>query len=192
VHLPVETELKTQLDTDLKQALRAGDKVRLSVIRIVLAEIKNAEMARQEKMMSGFLRQHQVAADDDAVARQNKLNAIAKEVERIVPDTKLANADVLGVLSKQARQREESIAAYKQGNRPDLVAQEEAELAVLREYLPQAASRDDIVAAVKKVITETGAQSARDKGKVMPRVIAELKGRADGRQINEVVSELLQ
>jgi uncharacterized protein len=188
----MDAELKTQLNSDLKDALRAGDKVKLSVIRMVLSEIKNVEMARQEKLMAGFLRQHLVTADDDEAARQSKLNAIAREVERIAPETKLANADILGVLSKQAKQREESIAAYTQGKRPDLVVQEEAELVVLRGYLPQAASRDDIVAAVKKAIADTGAQSARDKGKVMPRVIAELKGRADGRQINEVVTELLQ
>jgi uncharacterized protein len=192
VGLAMDAELKTQLNTDLKDALRAGDKVKLSVIRMVLSEIKNAEMAKQEKLMAGFLRQHLVTADDDEAARQIKLNAIAREVERIIPETKLANADILGVLSKQAKQREESIAAYTQGKRPDLVVQEEAELLVLRTYLPQAASRDDIVAAVKKAIADTGAQSARDKGKVMPRVIAELKGRADGRQINEVVTELLQ
>jgi uncharacterized protein len=192
VGVAMDAELNTQLNADLKGALRAGDKVKLLVIRMVLSEIKNAEMAKQEKLMAGFLRQHLVTADDDEAARQSKLNAIAREVERIAPETKLANSDILGVLSKQAKQREESIAAYTQGQRPDLVVQEEAELVVLRAYLPQAASRDDIVAAVKKAIADTGAQSARDKGKVIPRVIAELKGRADGRQINEVVTELLQ
>ncbi len=104
----------------------------------------------------------------------------------------LTDSDILGILSKEARQREESITAFKSGNRPDLVAKEEAELNIIKTYLPAAASRDEIVALAKKVIAETGAQGMKDRGKVMPKLIAELKGKADGRIINEVVSQLLQ
>jgi uncharacterized protein len=103
----------------------------------------------------------------------------------------LTDNDLLGILSKEARQREESILAFKTGNRPDLVAKEEAELAVIKSYLPAAASRDEIVALAKKVIAEVGAQGMKDRGKVMPKLVAELKGKADGRVINEVVSQLL-
>jgi uncharacterized protein YqeY len=71
------------------------------------------------------------------------------------------------------------------------VAQEEAELAILQEYQPQQMSREDIVAVAKQVIGEVGAQGLGDKGKVMPKLIAQLKGKADGREINEVVTELL-
>jgi uncharacterized protein len=188
----VEAELKTQLSSDLKTALRSGEKVKLSVIRNILAAVKNTEMARQEKMMAGFLKEHQVTANDDDAAKKAKLDAVAREVERIKPQFALNDGDILGVISKEAKQREESIAAYKQGNRMDLVVQEEAELAILKTYLPQQATREDIVNAVKQVIAETGAQGPRDKGKVMPKVIAMLKGRAEGREINEVVSELLK
>ena len=72
------------------------------------------------------------------------------------------------------------------------MAQEEAELAVLKEYLPQQLTREEIIAAARQVIEEVGAQEPRDKGKVMPKLIAQLKGKADGREINEVVTELLQ
>lgn len=104
----------------------------------------------------------------------------------------LADSDILGLLSREARQRDESITAFKAGNRPDLVAKEEAELAIIKSYLPAAASRDEIVTLAKKVIAETGAQGMKDRGKVMPKLVAELKGKADGRVINEVVSQLLQ
>ena len=149
----MESNLAKRLNEDLKQAMRGGDRVKRSVIRLVFAAVKNAEIARQ--------------AD-------------------------LEDNDVMGVIAKEARQREESIEAFKQGNRPDLVAQEEAELAILQEYLPQQMTRDEIVAEAQKVIADVGAQGPSDKGKVMPKLIAQLKGRADGREINAVVTELLQ
>ena len=147
-----EAELKQKLMDDLKQAMRGGDKVRRSVIRLVMAAIKNAEIARQ-------------AALDDT--------------------------DILGIIAKEVRQRRESIEAFRLGNRQDLVAQEEAELAILNEYLPQQMTREELIVAARRVIEEVGAQGLGDKGKVMPKLIAQLKGRADGRDINAVVTELL-
>ncbi len=148
----MEAELKQKLTDDLKQAMRAGDKVRRSVIRLAMAAIKNAEIARH-------------AALDDT--------------------------DILGIIAKEARQRQESIEAFRQGNRQDLVAQEEAELAVLKEYLPRQMTREEIIAAARQVIEEVGTQGPGDKGKVMPKLIAQLKGKADGREINAIVTELL-
>jgi hypothetical protein len=147
-----EPGLKQKLVDDLKQAMRQGDKVRRSVIRLVMAAINNAEIARQAT---------------------------------------LEDADIYGVIAKEIRQRKESIDAFKLGKRPDLVAQEEAEMAVLQGYLPQQMTREEIIAEAGRVIAEVGAQGLSDKGKVMPKLIAQLKGRADGREINEVVTELL-
>lgn len=149
----MESNLAKRLNEDLKQAMRGGDTVKRSVIRLALAAVQNAEIARQ--------------AD-------------------------LEDSDVLGIIAKEARQRQESIEAFKQGNRQDLVAQEEAELAILQEYLPQQMTRDELVIEAQKVIAEVGAEGPSDKGKVMPRLIAQLKGRADGREINTVVTELLK
>jgi hypothetical protein len=103
----------------------------------------------------------------------------------------LEESDILGVIAKEAKQRKESIEAFKQGDRQDLVDQEEAELAILKEYLPEQMSRDDIVAAARKVIDEVGAQEPRDKGRVMGKLIPQLKGRAEGQVINSIVTELL-
>ena len=148
----MEVNLKEKLNEDLKQAMRSGDTVRRSVIRLILSAVKNAEIAKRGA---------------------------------------LDNSGILGVMSKEARQREESIEAFKKGNRQDLVDNEAAELAVIKEYLPRQMARDEIVAAARRIIGEVGAQGPRDKGKVMPRLVGELKGKADGREINEVVSELL-
>ena len=144
--------LKQKLETDLKQAIRAQDNVRRSTIRLVMAAIKNAEIAQQ---------------------------------------TTLDDPGILGVITKEVKQRHESIEAFKQGNRADLVAQEEAELAILQEFLPEPMTREEVIAEARRVIAEVGAQGPRDKGKVMPQLIAKLKGRADGKEINEVVTELL-
>jgi uncharacterized protein YqeY len=103
----------------------------------------------------------------------------------------LEDSDILGVIAKEVRQHKESIEAFKSGNRQDLVTKEEAELAVLNEYLPQQMTRDEIIAEAHRVIEEVGAQGLSDKGKVMPKLIAQLKGRADGREINTIVTELL-
>jgi len=97
----------------------------------------------------------------------------------------------MNLLQKQVRQRHESIDAFRRGGRPDLVAREEAELEVLREYLPPPLTMEEIAEAARQVISEVGARGPADKGKVMPVLIAQLAGRADGRQINAVVSELL-
>ena len=144
--------LKQKLTDDLKRAMKGGDRVRTSVIRLTLAAIKNTEIARQAS---------------------------------------LNDTDILGIIAKQVKQRQESIEYFKQGNRPELVAQEEAEIAILNEYLPQQMSREEVIAEARRVIVELGAAGLGDKGKVMPQLITQLKGRADGQVINEVVTELL-
>ena len=103
----------------------------------------------------------------------------------------LDEAGIIGVAAKEVRQRQESIDAFKAGNRPDLVAKEEAELAVIKSYMPQPASREEIVKTAERIISEVGARGPGDKGKVMPKVIAEFKGKAGGQEINAVVTDLL-
>jgi uncharacterized protein len=103
----------------------------------------------------------------------------------------LNDADILGVIAKEIKQREDSIEAYKAGGRQDLVDRETAEKTILEQYMPPQMSREDIAAEAKKVIEEKGASGMSDKGKVMPALIAKFKGRADGKMINEVVTELL-
>jgi uncharacterized protein YqeY len=98
---------------------------------------------------------------------------------------------VLGVMAREVRQRQESIDAFKAGNRPDLVTKEEAELAVVKSYLPAPASTEEIIAVARRVIAEVGAKNLAERGKVIPRVIAALKGKAGGAQISAVVTELL-
>ncbi len=110
------------------------------------------------------------------------------EVER---GAALSEVDVLTLVSREAKQRRESIAEFEKADRRDLVEKERAELEVLKSYLPAQVSRDEIAEAAREVIAEVGAGGPRDKGKVMPVLIGRLAGRAEGREINEVVTELL-
>jgi uncharacterized protein len=103
----------------------------------------------------------------------------------------LSDEVALAVIQKQAKQRRESIVEFEKGGRPDLVEKEQAELTVLEAYLPQQVSREEVEAAARKLVSETGASGPRDIGKVMPPLVKQFAGRADGRLINEVVRELL-
>ena len=147
-----EITLKDKIREALKGAVKRQQTVEVSTLRLLLSEIKYAEIAQQKP------------ADDNKV-----LDVIAKEVKR----------------------RRESIEAFNKGNRGDLVAQEEAELAVLMSYLPKQMSREEIVAVARQAMNAVGASGPTDKGNVMAQLMPQLKGKADGREVSEIVSELL-
>lgn len=118
------------------------------------------------------------------------MQAAIKQVEvdeRITVD----DAGVLQILTKQAKQRRESIAEYEKGGRDDLVAQEAYELKIIEAYLPQMMSREEIEVLVKQAIAAAGASSPKDMGQVMGKLMPQVKGKADGRLVNDVVRELL-
>lgn len=102
-----------------------------------------------------------------------------------------SDQDILGVIARQAKQRHESIAEYRRGGREDLVAAEAAELAILETYLPQQLSREEIEEVAREVIQEVGASGPRDLGLVMKPLMERLRGRADGKLVNQVVRGLL-
>ena len=103
----------------------------------------------------------------------------------------LTDPEILGVIAKEIKQRNESIEAFTKGNRMDLADKEKAELAVLKAYMPPQLTHEEIIAEAKKVIAEVGAKGMNDRGKVMGKLSASLKGKAEGKEINEVVTEIL-
>jgi len=134
---------------DLKEALKQRNQTRASVLRMLLSEIKNTEIAQQKRL------------DDDKF---------------------------LDVISKEAKRHRESIEAFRQGNRSDLVVQEKAELSILMGYLPKQMSREEIRIAARRIIETVG---VKGKGSVMAQLMPQLRGKADGKEVNEIVSELL-
>lgn len=155
--------LKDQLSADLRDAMRAGDETRKSTLRMLITAIRNAEIPPETK-----------GGEAPATGR-----------------LELDDEGVLNVVRREIKQRRDSIEMYAKANRQDLVAAEEAEVAVLQAYLPAQMSREEIEAVAREIISRTGAAGPADKGKVMPVIMQELRGKAEGREINAVVTALL-
>ena len=109
----------------------------------------------------------------------------------IAAGKELDDDGALAVLAREAKQRRESIEEFRKASRADLAEKEEAELAIISEYLPQQATREEILQAARRVVQETGASGPRDLGKVMPVLMQQFRGRAEGRDVSEAVWELL-
>ena len=109
----------------------------------------------------------------------------------IAKQKKLDDGGVIEVIGKEIKQRRESIEAYDKGNRQDLSDKEKAELAILQEYMPAQMSREEITAIVEKVIAEVDAKGPGDKGRVMQKLMPQVKGKADGNEVNGIVTGLL-
>jgi uncharacterized protein YqeY len=135
----------------------------------------------------------------DSMRRRNRerlgalryLKSAIRQVE-IDQQKTLDEPGIMDVIAKQVKDRRESIRMFQEGNRPDLAAKESAELAVLEEYLPPQLSREELTQLVQKAIEEVGAASIRDKGRVMGRVMPQVRGKADGAEVNSVVTQLLE
>lgn len=144
--------LTENLNTAMKEAMKAKDSLRLSAIRLIRSAIKNREIEERREL------------DDQGV---------------------------IAVLSTLAKQRRDSVDAYRQSNREDLAEKEEKELAVIQEFLPRPLTEDEIRTLIDEAVAESGASGMKDMGKVMKSVTAKTTGRADGRLVSELVKARL-
>lgn len=146
--------LKEQLTEDMKQAMKAKEegKLRLSVIRMVRAAIKNVEINEKKE---------------------------------------LNDEDVLSIIVKEVKMRNDSMDEFKKADRQDLIDQLKQEIAVLMPYLPQQLTEAEIRVLVGEAVAASGASSSKDMGKVMALLMPKVKGRADGKLVNAVVREAL-
>ena len=142
-----------KIQDDLKVAVKAQDKVRVSTLRMILSALKNAELEEREE---------------------------------------LSDEKELAVIASYARRIKESIEEFKKGERGDLVAQEEAELAIVMSYLPEQMADDEIRREAAKVAADVGASTPKDMGRVMGEMMKRFKGKVDGAAVNRIVSELLK
>ena len=144
--------LLEQLTNDMKEAMKAKDKVTLGVVRMVKSSVSN------EQIMLG----HDLTADEE-----------------------------LAVLSREMKQRVEELESYKDADREDLAEEIQGQIDVLKRYMPEQMSEEEVVAVVKETIAEVGASSKADLGKVMGALMPKVKGKADGKLVNQTVQSLL-
>ena len=129
----------------------------------------------------------------DAARRDTIRFALAAiQNEAVAKRGELDDAAIEAVLRKQTKMRRESIEAFSKGGRAELVAKETAELAILESYLPKQLDEATVRAAAQRAIADTGATGPKEQGKVMQKLMPELKGQADGAMVSRVVSELLK
>jgi len=144
--------MKSRIADDMKAALKSGDKRRLAVLRLMLSDIKRAEI--------------------DARAE-------------------LDEAAVLAVLNRMAKQRKESIGQFADAGRDDLREQEQFELGVIGDYLPEPLSGDELARLIERAIEQTGAADIKAMGKVMSAVKTLAAGRADMAEVSRLVKRRL-
>ena len=159
--------------------MKSGDTTRRDTLRFLLAGIQREGVDRLQATIDRLS-----AEGKDEAARQ------AYVAEHRPSD--LDDTGVRDVLQKQAKMRRDSIDAFRKGDRPELVAKEEQELAVIQSYLPSQMSDAEVRAIVERVVAETSAAGPRDMGKVMPKVLAETKDRADGKRVAGLVGAMLK
>lgn len=144
--------MEDKLRNDMKNALKTGQKEKLSTLRIVLAQVKD---------------------------------------ERIKKKSDLSDEDIIAVLMRAVKSRKDSIEMYRQGNRMDLVEKETAELEVIQSYLPEQMSEDDVKKIIAEIVESSGATDMKDIGKVMGPAMEKLKGKADGKLVQQIARSLL-
>jgi uncharacterized protein YqeY len=123
-----------------------------------------------------------------SVVRMLKSAVKYREIELMKP---LDDAGVLAVIASLVKQRRDSVEQYRAGNRPDLVAKEEAEIAILHGWLPQQLSADELRAKVDEAIAKTNAQGPKDMGAVMKALMPEVQGKAEGKAVSDMVKARL-
>ncbi len=127
------------------------------------------------------------------VVRKNVVQMVRAAILQVEKDNKITLDDdgVLDVIAKQMKQRRDALPDYEKSGRDELIAELKAEMDVLKEYLPEQLTKDELYAIVKEAVEATGASSMKDMGKIMATVMPKTKGRADGKMINEIAKELL-
>lgn len=154
-----------RLSVEIKQAMRDKAKDRLQMLRSMLNDLKNAGIEKK--------------------GRDGLTDEVASPAEY------LEEAEMVKVLQGAAKRRRESAEQYREGGRPELAEKEEAEIAILEEFLPAALAPEELAALVAEAVAEVGASGPADMGKVMKAVQPRVAGRADGRTVSSAVKEAL-
>ena len=161
--------LREKINGEIKQAMINKEELLLLVLRGINASIKNKE-----------------------IEKRTKLSKQEKDLAKLDELCKLSDEEIIDVISSEAKKRKDSIEEFTKGNRMDLVEKEQKELEILKKYLPEQMSEDAIKEIVQKAIAETSAIGPKDTGKVMAKIMPQVKGKVDGTIVSKIVGELLK
>ncbi len=170
--------LLNTLQDDLKTAMRGGERMRIDVLRMTIAAIRSAQNAAVSARYDALVK----AGTDEETA--------ATEIAALDKTALLSEAEEVGVLAKESKRRRDAVDAYRKARREDLAGQEEAEAKIIDSYLPTLLTADELRPLVAALMAELGT-GPTEMSKLMPRLMSEFKGRADGRVINQVAKEVL-
>ena len=176
--------LLDRLNTDLKDAMRAGDATRRDEIRGLISMLK----AEQQSKLTRSLSRHGLILQGDNATLSPEQEA---EVREIRARSGLSDDEEQAILVQRVKQHRQSIDGFLKGNRPDLVQLEEAQLKIDEAYLPEQLDTAEVEQAIEAAIAESGAQGPRDQGKVMGLLSGRLRGRADMKAVAASVQALL-
>jgi len=162
--------LKEKIQTDLIKAMKGKKEVEVSVLRLLLNSIFNKEKEKRYK----------IAKEDPK-----------KKKDELEKESQLTDEEINQVIFSEIKKRKESIVEFERGKRIDLVKKEKEEMEVLKKYLPERFSEEEIKKMAKEVIEKIGAKSPKDMGKVMGNLMPKLRGKAEGSLVSKIVKELL-
>ena len=146
-------------------------------------------MSTKEKLAQSL--KEALKAKDERRKRVVRMAMSAIKISEIEKKGELDEPDVLAIMQKEVKARHETIEGAQKAGRDDLITEAEAEIAILEEYLPKALSHEELEALVKEAIAEAGATSLKEMGMVMKVLMPKVRGRADGKEANQIVRELL-
>ncbi len=162
--------LKQKIQNGLTQAVKKGDEITRSTLRVLLASILNREKEKRYK-----------------ISKENK-EATEKE---LIEKSNLSDEEVIEVISSEVKKRKDAIVEFEKGKREDLVEKEKAEIEILQKYLPEQLTEEEIKKIVQEAINKTGAKEIKDMGRVMAEIIPQIKGKTDASLVSKIVKELL-
>jgi hypothetical protein len=178
--------IQERLQTDLKEAMRSDEKLRLEVIRGARAALQSAQQEIAKQHYDAAVRAVEERFAGDAAAREAALASIQAD-----PHLALDDAAQEAVIAKEVKRRRDAAEVYRKGGRNDLAETEEAEARVLEGYLPQQLSAEELQPQIAAIIAEQGLSGPAAMGKLMPILIERFRGRADGRLLSQLARESL-
>jgi len=162
--------LKQQIQNAVNEALKSGDQLMAGTLRMLLASVTTKEKEKRYKIS----KQKPEATEQD-----------------LIKESALTDEEIIEVISSEIKKRKDAIVLYEKGNRQELADKEKKEIEILKKYLPEQLSEEELKKLVEESIAKTGAKEIKDMGRIMADLMPKVKGKADNSDISRIIKELL-